>query len=245
MAVENYRQITEVFADGIVAPLTDGLCAILSVTDIINKINSTSVQAPDRKKILDLIATANCKTEQATKASHENVEKLNGDMLKLIVSKKDLEDQMKSKEEVLQQKERQIDSLEMKNKVLTRDLKEAKSQLEEAIAKQAQAQADYDRADEAASVTLALMLIPIAGTIAGGISYVWCRSQRCQVEKRRNEWEKLAAGHEEDISDCKEKLSTLKRERKNISKEISKMKQDLIRLDEKQREKKSLLKMGL
>ncbi|KAJ8405451.1 hypothetical protein AAFF_G00319240, partial [Aldrovandia affinis] len=65
MAVENYRQITEEFADGIVVPLTDGLCAILTVTDTINKINSSSssIQASDCEKILDLIATAHCKTE--------------------------------------------------------------------------------------------------------------------------------------------------------------------------------------
>ncbi|KAJ8378156.1 hypothetical protein AAFF_G00247940, partial [Aldrovandia affinis] len=96
----------------------------------------------------------------------------------------------------------------------------------------------------AKKATVSLVLMVIVAPVAGGISYAVSRYQRCQAEKRRNEWETLAASHEEDISDCKEKLSTLKRERENIFKEISKMKQDLIRLDEKQREKMSLLKNG-
>ncbi|KAG9329237.1 hypothetical protein JZ751_006436 [Albula glossodonta] len=167
MAMENHRQITEEFRNGILPPLKEGLAAISSLTHAINGINPNSIQESECEKILSLISTANRETQRATETAHQKLQKLNNKCERLIKEKKTLKDKMKSKEDDLQKQKTQTDQLEEEKEERDRDLSRNQSELAEATENKRKAQKDHDDAKTAALVSAAVMLIPIVEPLQG------------------------------------------------------------------------------
>ncbi|KAL4597435.1 hypothetical protein GN956_G26061, partial [Arapaima gigas] len=156
----------------VVIPFTEALMTLSSLSEAVDKIRMDAVEASERELVTELIQTARKYTSAAEKSALMLQEKVGNESAQLLCEQRKQNEEIESKKQDLKDLQRKCETMEGERNTLLNKKAEHEKELQETKEKIAKAQEEQKRANETFETSLWWMLVPVVGTIAGGISAI-------------------------------------------------------------------------
>lgn len=227
MAVRNYMSYEKDFRAAIQLPLQDCIEAIESINSTVAKVKGKNISLSEYEKLQKCIEQAYQKAHHIEQSACEQVDRINSESQALISEKLKLKSDITSKENELKSLQIKLRTLELEMRSHKERIAEASVKLDKAKDEVRAAEQQQKYAERQMTISLFTMLIPVFGTIAGGIAAV-CHAVSCNdaIEKQRvakemaSEYRKTIADHEKNMEACSQKIQQIQQEIVAIKKSL-------------------------